>query len=145
LQGIQQIKEKSMTISQQNLSENRYAAENLIKFAKTLLARVGLDCERALTVANILVEGDLMGHSTHGLMLLPAYLKDLESGKMKREGLPITLADTGAAITWDGQYLPGPWLTLKAMELAFERINEHPVVTIAIQKSHHIACLHTRR
>lgn len=130
-----------MTVTQMNSPETRYAANDLIEFSKTLLLRAGIDKERAQVVAGILVEGDLMGHTTHGLMLLPAYLNDLESGKMKREGFPITLTDTGATITWDGQYLPGPWLTVKALELAFERISKHPVVTIAIQKSHHIACL----
>lgn len=121
--------------------QNNYSAEVLIKFSAVILNQAGLDKEHAQSVAEILVEGDLMGHSTHGLKLLPAYLEDLESGKMRATGSPQILSDNGAAITWDGQYLPGPWLVKEAIKLAFERIVEHPVVTIAIQKSHHIGCL----
>jgi len=35
------------------------------------------------------------------------------------------LNDRGSAVTWDGRYLPGPWLVIKAMDLAFERVKEH--------------------
>jgi L-lactate dehydrogenase len=82
-----------------------------------------------------------MGHSTHGLQILAAYLRELEAGLMTKEGEPDIMADSGSAITWNGRYLPGPWLVVKAIALVFERINLHPVVTVAIQQSHHIACL----
>jgi LDH2 family malate/lactate/ureidoglycolate dehydrogenase len=119
----------------------RYAAADLITFATQLLARAGLTY--AATVAEILVEADLMGHSTHGLNLLPAYLRELETGAMTKSGEPIIVNDTGAAVTWDGSYLPGPWLVTTAIDLAMERLAAHPVVTVAIRQSHHIACLAT--
>jgi LDH2 family malate/lactate/ureidoglycolate dehydrogenase len=101
-----------------------------------------LPSDRAAVVADILVEGDLMGHTTHGLQLLASYLKELEQGGMAVSGEPKVLQDRGAAVTWDGEYLPGPWLVVRAMELAFERIaGAHPVVTVVIRRSHHIACL----
>jgi LDH2 family malate/lactate/ureidoglycolate dehydrogenase len=118
-----------------------YSAQALLTFAADLLRRAGLPDERAGIVAEILVEGDLMGHSTHGLNLLPAYLQDLETGAMAKDGQPEVIADTGANLTWNGRYLPGPWLVVEAIDLACARAKDHPVVTIAIQHSHHIACL----
>lgn len=119
----------------------RYSAQDLITFSTELLTQVGLAQDMALTVAEILVEADLMGHTTHGLGLLSPYLGELDNGTMTKAGQPTVIADHGANITWDGNYLPGPWLTVQAMQLAFDRIEAHPVVTIAIQRSHHIACL----
>ena len=119
----------------------RYDSKNLETLAAGLLSSIGMVSEKSETVARILVEGDLLGHTTHGLQLLPAYLDDLDRGKMKSDGEPSIVSDNGSAITWDGQYLPGPWLTVKAMELAFDRIVNHPVVTVVIRKSHHIGCL----
>ncbi len=119
----------------------RYAAEDLKQVAALLLEKVGLAADRAGAVAEILVEADLMGHSTHGLAQLAPYLRELESGSMAKEGHPTVVADHGSAITWDGHYLPGPWLVTRAIDLALERIADHPVVTVAIQRSHHIACL----
>ena len=121
--------------------ETLYVASDLITFAVGLLQAVGLAQNRAQVVAEILLEADLMGHSTHGLQLLAAYLGELEADSMTKAGEPSIIADSGSAVTWDGRYLPGPWLMKQALDLAFERIQEHPVVTVVIQRSHHIACL----
>ncbi len=123
------------------MSEPTYRAESLADFARSLLGAAGLDEERADAVAQILVEGDAMGHDTHGLALLPGYLGELETGRMARHGEPIVLADAPAAVTWDGRRLPGPWLMLKAMDLAKERAARCGTGTVVIRRSHHIACL----
>jgi len=119
----------------------RYEAQSLIAFAQSLLKKSGLSSDRATVIADILVEGDLIGHTTHGLQLLAPYLKELKEGGMSRTGDPTVLQDRGAAVTWDGNYLPGPWLVWLAMDLCFERIGTHPVMTVSVQRSHHIACL----
>ena len=48
----------------------RYQTETLIHFAEALMQQAGLAADKAQAVAEILVEGDLMGHDTHGLNLL---------------------------------------------------------------------------
>lgn len=119
----------------------QYRPAELLKFATTLLTRAGLSEDRARDVAEVLLEGDLLGHTTHGLDLLAPYLRELDAGKMTTEGEPVVVSDRGGAITWDGDYLPGPWLVRRAIETAQQRIAEHGVVTLVIRRSHHIGCL----
>ena len=119
----------------------RYTAPDLITFAGALLGAAGLESGKARSVAEILVEGDLLGHNTHGLALLAPYLTELESGAMEKAGEPRVLADFPAAITWDGRRLPGPWLTVQALELAMTRAKTNGTCTMVIRRSHHIACL----
>jgi LDH2 family malate/lactate/ureidoglycolate dehydrogenase len=119
----------------------RITASDLIAFATTLLSRVGLDADKAADVAAILVEGDLLGHTTHGLALLPQYLAEAEKGSMRKTGEPHVVADFPAAVTWDGRRLPGPWLVLRALELAIPRAKQNGICSIAIRRSHHIGCL----
>lgn len=119
----------------------RYQAESLVRFAAALLDKAGLEPDKSKVVAEILVEGDLLGHTTHGLQLLAPYLNDLAEGKMTPKGQPRVIADFPAAITWDGLRLPGVWLTAKALELAAERAATYGTCTVAIRRSHHIACL----
>jgi L-lactate dehydrogenase len=97
--------------------------------------------EAADAVAETLVEGDLLGHTTHGLQLLPAYLREIDEGRMRTHGEPTILADHGSVVTWDGDYLPGPWLVRQALDLAFSRVSRHKLVTIVLRRSQHIACL----
>ena len=123
------------------MSRLLYRYEDLLAYSRQLLSRAGLDAEKAGAVASILVEGDLLGHDTHGLALLGPYLAALESGSMTREGEPEVLADAPAALTWDGRRLPGPWLVLKAMAIAAERAATQGTCTVVIRRSQHIACL----
>lgn len=118
-----------------------YPAETLRTYAGTLLQAAGLAPDRAATVAGILVEGDLLGHDTHGLAQLPGYLGALIAGTMATAGDPSTVADRGAAILWDGHRLPGPWLVMQAIALATGRARQHGTATVVIRRSHHIACL----
>ncbi len=119
----------------------RYRAEDLRQFAVDLLTRQEMAEEVAGTVADILLEGDLLGHTTHGLQLLGPYLKELEQDTMTRSGMPVVLQDHGVSVLWDGRYLPGPWLVTRAMETGLSRLNNYPIFTASIKQSHHIACL----
>lgn len=119
----------------------RYWAENIQEFAFNLLCGKGLQAEIAQTVADVLLEGDLLGHSTHGLQLLDPYLKELEEGAMTSKGAPVVLKDHGMSLLWDGNYLPGPWLVTRAIDTGLERLNRYPIFTASIRQSHHIACL----
>jgi LDH2 family malate/lactate/ureidoglycolate dehydrogenase len=118
-----------------------YRADELLTLASTLLERAGLPRDRAQSVGEVLVEGDLLGRTTHGLALLPEYLRELDAGRMALTGEPEVISDLGAAITWDGRRLPGPWLVRQAITKARGRMPAHPVVTVVIRRSNHIGAL----
>ncbi len=119
----------------------RHDAQALVVWADALLRAIGVDPAPARAVAEVLVEADLLGHDTHGLNLLPGYLADLERGAMTRTGVPRVLAERASVATWDGERLPGPWLVRQAIAWARPRAVQHGTATVAIRRSHHIACL----
>jgi L-lactate dehydrogenase len=119
----------------------RYPCAALVELANTLLVRIGMRADIAHDVADILVIGDLMGHTTHGLAQLPGYLTELDTGAMAKSGAPSIVTARPAAQTWDGGRLPGPWLTLRALDVASVMAREYGTGTVAIRRSHHIAAL----
>ncbi|MEY2803604.1 MAG: hypothetical protein RL657_940, partial [Pseudomonadota bacterium] len=119
----------------------RYAPQALIDFAQKSLQAAGLQAEIAHCVALTLVEGDLLGHDTHGLNLLAPYVKELKSGSMTSQGSPLVLSDKPAALWWDGQRLPGPWLVKQGLDALMPRARELGCAALVIKRSHHIACL----
>lgn len=123
------------------MSQPCFKADDLLQFGRSLLEHAGLDENKARVVAEILLEGDLLGHDTHGFQLLAAYLNDIASGGMRARGEPTVIRDRPAAVTWDGQRLPGPWLVMKALDLAIPRAKELGTCCVTIRRSHHIACL----
>jgi LDH2 family malate/lactate/ureidoglycolate dehydrogenase len=120
---------------------DRFLAEDLIDFGAKLFHAAGMPEDRARIVGKLLVEGDLIGQTTHGLAQAPGYLAQLAAGLMPKDGEPEVINDRGAAITWDGKYLSGVWLVWKAIQTAAERVKTYGTVSISIRRSHHIACL----
>ena len=116
---------------------------DLIDLATALLTAAGIEPGRARLIGELLVEADLMGHTTHGLALLPGYLDGLAAGTMTKVGEPLVIRDTGPCVTWDGQRLPGVWLTARAIDIAIPRARQYGTATVVIRRSHHIACLGT--
>lgn len=119
----------------------RWRASDLREFAFDLLGKAGMPGDRAAVVADILIEGDLMGHTTHGLQLLVPYLKSIEAGAMTLDGDPEIISDKGAVRTIDGRYLPGPWLVARELDELCARALRHGTATSVIRRSHHIAAL----
>lgn len=119
----------------------RYPVRELVQFANQALCAAGLAPQMAADVAEVLVEGDLLGHDTHGLQLLAPYLNELANSKMTRSGSPAILSERSSVASWDGLRLPGPWLVRQALAWASGRAREHGSATVVIRRSHHIACL----
>jgi LDH2 family malate/lactate/ureidoglycolate dehydrogenase len=119
----------------------RYDPAALRGFAAALFAAAGMEAEKAAVVAEVLVEGDLMGHDTHGLAQLGPYLDALASGDMRGSGEPEMLSVTPVAETWDGRKLPGPWLVRRAADRASAAAEAAGLGAVAIRRSHHIGCL----
>ena len=119
----------------------KFRTSDLTAFAAALLAGSNLAKDRAEVVATLLVEGDLLGHTTHGLALLPGYLQQIASGGMAVAGKPEVVSDRSAAVVWDGKRLPGLWLTHEAITVASQRARTFGIGAVAIRNSHHIGCL----
>lgn len=122
-------------------SPERFSVAELTQFSEALLQSAGLPQVSAKAVAATLIDGDLLGHDTHGLALLAPYVKEIEKGTMTTSGEPEVISERGAAMVWDGRRLPGPWLVHKGIDALIPRAREYGTASLAIHHSHHIACL----
>jgi L-lactate dehydrogenase len=119
-----------------------YDHKALVAWARDMFAAGGAEADKAQSVAEILVEGDLFGHDTHGLALLGGYLDSLVTKRdMTPSGMPDVLSERPAVALWDGKRLPGPWLVQRAIAEAATRAATYGTGTVVIRRSHHIACL----
>ena len=60
---------------------------------------------------------------------------------MSKAGEPRVIADFPAAVTWDGNRLPGPWLVRRALDVAMDRAKKNGTCSVSIRRSHHLGCL----
>jgi LDH2 family malate/lactate/ureidoglycolate dehydrogenase len=122
-------------------SAARYDAASLIRFCESLYLARGMQADMAAMSARILVEADLLGHSTHGMALLPGYLKALGDGTMLAAGEPVIENQRTVTQLWHGNRLSGLWLVDRAINTATAMAKAHGTGSITIKHAHHIACL----
>ena len=115
--------------------------ENLIKFCNNILIKLNMDPDKARATSEILVEADMMGHSTHGVRLLSSYVSDIEKGIMNVSGNYKIISKKKSNITIDGKLLPGIWLTQEGLKIGIEKAKDFGVSTVTIGNSHHNGAL----
>lgn len=123
------------------MTQPRYSADSLTRFATGLLVAAGMEAPKAEAMAEILVDTDMLGHDTHGLALLPMYLREIANGGLTCSGMPEVVSDRAACLTWNGRGLPGFWLLKEAIAIACERSDTFGMSAVAIGNAHHMGCL----
>ncbi len=124
-----------------DMAQSRFDHQHLRRYASSLLAAAGLPAERADVLADIFVEGELMGYRTHGLHRVASNMEWLLSGETRATGEVERRIASDVAENWNAGYLPGPWVLRLAVTRACEMAARHGTGTIAISRVQHIACL----
>ena len=126
---------------------SRIAADALRRFGTDVLTRLGVPDDDATLVADSLVQADLWGHQSHGLLRLPWYAARVRSGAMRAVTDPVVLSDTGPLLLLDGRDGIGQVLTERARRLAVDRARAQGVGVVGVRNSNHFgtAMYWTRR
>ncbi|RAJ94628.1 Ldh family oxidoreductase [Aliidiomarina maris] len=120
---------------------NTFAAQDLATFAQTVLAKAGARDDIAAATATYLLEGDLLGFSTHGLKRLYFNAKLLADGKARGDGAIKIVRDRAAVATWDAAFLPGPYVAAQAVEAACAKAKIAGTGSIVVKRAQHVASL----
>lgn len=113
--------------------------EKLVAFSAGVLERVGFPDNEARLSAEILTRNSLRGVFSHGIWMLPEYVKWIEGGAVK-PGAPVDIVrDRGGVVTVDGNAGFGVLVAHRATELAIERAKQHGTSSVAVRNSNHFA------
>ncbi|HTD89637.1 MAG TPA: Ldh family oxidoreductase [Burkholderiales bacterium] len=127
--------------------QNRIDAGHLIDFAAAVYASAGVPEPDARLVADTLVQADLWGHQSHGVLRLGWYLDRIRNGVMKPVTKPEFVVDAGAVAVIDGHDGVGHVLTELARTEAVRRARLHGIAVVGVRMSNHFGtCMYyTRR
>ena len=98
---------------------------------------LGFDPADSAKIANALVEADLRGVSSHGIMLVPMYVERLNAGGVTRERELDILSDAGAAMVVDARGGMGQLSSPQAMGHAIERAGRYGIGLVSVRNAHH--------
>jgi uncharacterized oxidoreductase len=81
-----------------------FSAATLTSFARSLFEAAGVPASDATTVARSLVDANLCGHDSHGVMRVPQYIDFLRKGTYKTD-VPLTvIGETPAIVAGDANW-----------------------------------------
>ena len=106
-------------------------------FATAVYAGEGVPELDARLLANTLVQADLWGHQSHGVLRLGWYFERLRNGVMKPVTQPEFITDAGAIAHIDGHDGVGQVLTALAAQQAIERAKAHGIGAVGVRNSNH--------
>lgn len=113
------------------------AAEALRALVARMFAACGVPDEAARTVAGGLVEADLEGMPSHGVMLTDMYVERLRRGSVSKEIEATIVSDREAAVVLDAGSALGQLTGDQAMALAIERAQRFGMATVAVRHAFH--------
>lgn len=119
----------------------RYRAEDLHALVAALAGKLGLQENMARAMAARVIDAELLGHRTHGLLFFPAYLERLEKGAIAKSGAHEVLSDVGSVFAWKANRLAGAWMMELATAQLLARAAAHGMACASIANCSHIGCL----
>jgi uncharacterized oxidoreductase len=116
----------------------RVSADRLRRLTSAILSTGGSAAAEADLVADHLVQANLAGHDSHGVGMIPAYVRHLRAGLVVPNTRAKVVKDDGAVLMFDGGRGYGRCVAGEAMAAGIERCRQTGVVALTLANAHHI-------
>lgn len=114
------------------------AAATLRSLMTRLLTAVGCDTEAAAVTAEVLLEADLRGYTTHGALRLPTMLQRLQSGMINPQAQPHVREERTGTLLVDANRALGPVGVMYGVRLAVKKAQQAGIGAVGIINCDHI-------
>src|SRR5512139_855230 len=115
----------------------RISADILKQACERLLVKAAVPADQAAVIAQIVVEADLRGIESHGVLRLPAYIRKVRAGTMTANTETKILRDRGASLLLDAQHGFGQIAGVNAMHEAMIRAEKFGTGLVAVRNAGH--------
>ena len=113
----------------------------LLEFGVSLLAAGGANETEAAVVGRSLVQANLRGHDSHGVMRIPFYIKQVQDGKLNAGSTLQVAHETSGTLVGDGNWGFGQVLSRDLMERLIDKAGEAGIASGSLRQSAHIGRL----
>jgi uncharacterized oxidoreductase len=94
--------------------------------------------EEARITADHLIGANLAGHDSHGVSVVPGYVRSLLSDQLQLNQRISVVTDSATLAVVDGNRGMGQSIAAQTMRFAIERARAHGVAIVGLKNSHHI-------
>jgi hydroxycarboxylate dehydrogenase B len=115
-----------------------FTPQSLYALSHLIASRMGSAETEAAEVADHLVRANLAGHDSHGVGMLPAYVRQLHDGLLVPNQTAATVLDAGALLVVDARRGYGQRMAADAVRRAVARAKEIGACVLALRNASHI-------
>jgi LDH2 family malate/lactate/ureidoglycolate dehydrogenase len=119
----------------------RLPHDELIRFSQAILQSLGSPVEEAGLVARLLIDANLSGHDSHGVIQIPGYLEAYAEGLIIPGTHFSRERDTPATAVLDGHWGFGHRLALDGIQLAIEKAALCGISAVGAYHCYHVGHL----
>ncbi len=113
-------------------------ADALRDLMERILTAAGCSHEQSMATADVLIEADLRGYSTHGLIRLPNMIRRIQSGMINAEARPHVIHEREGSALVEGDRAMGPVGATYGASLAAMKAEKAGSCTVGVVNSDHI-------
>lgn len=117
------------------------SAEKLMEIAEGLLVAAGASQEEAKTVAKYNIGANLVGHDSHGIILIPTYIDRIKVGHIVPQAPWTITQETDTTTVIDGNWGFGYHVSDKAMRYTIEKAKKQNVAACTVFRQSHVGRL----
>src|SRR5262245_55658131 len=110
----------------------------LARSGQAIFEAVGAPTAVARRVADALVDANLAGHDSHGVIRIPQYVDSVRSGEIVADAEPRLLRGTAVSALIDGGWGFGQVTALRAAEVAVDRARAQGLAAVGCVRVNHI-------
>jgi uncharacterized oxidoreductase len=118
-----------------------FAPEELRRIGREVYERKGASTEEADTVARLLVESNLLGHDSHGILRLPQYVTAIDRGQIVPKARTEVERETPCTAVLNGNWGFGHVTAVDAMAVAIRKAREASVGIVTVHGCNHVGRL----
>jgi uncharacterized oxidoreductase len=116
-------------------------AERLTEIAKGLLTAAGASEEEATIIARYNIGANLVGHDSHGIILIPQYIDRVKAGHIVPQAPWVITQETPTTTVIDGNWGFGYVVNDRAMRYTIEKAKKQNVAAATVFRQSHIGRL----
>ena len=118
-------------------------ADYLRRLNVRILEKLGVSRDVAEAVSNSTIDNCLYGHDSHGMTLIPRFIKDLESGKIKPQAKTEVVKKSSCFALLDAHRGFGQLSLTDAMRTAMEMAENTGISAVTLTNSNHVGIMWT--